>query len=192
MLSHSDKTTRIAGKHAEQLFYADPTLVQSALSAAAAEKELGFKKTFRLYYKAALWSMALSLALVMEGYDVGIVSYDRLTILYCTDSLTQINSFWGQASFLNKFGSTAADGTKYIPANWQAALNNATSIGQMIGLAINGWVQPKFGSKKVYLTAMAVMVGTIFLPVFSTSLPMLFGGEILCGIPWGIFRKYIH
>ncbi|UOH85149.1 hypothetical protein LQV05_001968 [Cryptococcus neoformans] len=58
----------------------------------------------------------------------------------------------------------------------------------MIGLTINGLAQPKFGSKKVYLAAMAVIVGTIFLPVFSTSLPMLFGGEILCGIPWGIFQ----
>lgn len=47
----------------------------------------------------------------------------------------------------------------------------------MIGLTINGLAQPKFGSKKVYLAAMAVIIGTIFLPVFSTSLPILFGGE---------------
>jgi SP family general alpha glucoside:H+ symporter-like MFS transporter len=36
---------------------------------------------------------------------------------------------------------------------------------------------------------MVGMVGAIFIPVFSTSLPMLFAGELVCGIPWGIFRK---
>lgn len=35
---------------------------------------------------------------------------------------------------------------------------------------------------------MILMAGAIFLPVFSKNLPMLFGGEILCGIPWGIFQ----
>lgn len=38
------------------------------------EKRLGFRQVFRLYYKAAIWSALLSTALVMEGYDVGIVS----------------------------------------------------------------------------------------------------------------------
>jgi len=37
---------------------------------------------------------------------------------------------------------------------------------------------------------MLMMIATIFVPVFSTSLPMLFGGELLCGIPWGVFREY--
>lgn len=36
---------------------------------------------------------------------------------------------------------------------------------------------------------MVGMCGAIFIPVFSTSLPMLFAGELVCGIPWGIFRK---
>lgn len=38
---------------------------------------------------------------------------------------------------------------------------------------------------------MIMMIGAIFVPVFSTSLPMLFAGELLCGIPWGIFREYL-
>jgi len=36
---------------------------------------------------------------------------------------------------------------------------------------------------------MVAMCGAIFIPVFSTSLPMLFAGELVCGIPWGIFRE---
>ncbi|OCF30521.1 hypothetical protein I316_07849 [Kwoniella heveanensis BCC8398] len=162
---------KVQGKHNETLFYADPQLVMAAEQAAKDEKALGLSSTVRLYWKAAMWSVALSVALIMEGYDVGI-----------------INSFWGHRAFLERFGSVAPNGTRYIPANWQAALNNAASIGQIIGLTINGFAQPRFGSKKTYLVAMVAMALAIFLPVFSTSLPMLFGGEILCGIPWGVFQ----
>ena len=103
--------------------------------------------------------------------------------------MTQINSFWGQGSFLQRFGSVDANGKRFIPANWQSAINNAASIGQVIGLVINGYAQPRFGSKRVYCCAMVAMVAAIFIPVFSTSLPMLFAGELVCGIPWGIFRE---
>lgn len=91
-----------------------------------------------------------------------------------------------------RFGSVNSAGKLYIPANWQAAINNAASIGQVIGLVNNGYAQARFGSKRVYCCAMVVMVGAIFIPVFSTSLPMLFAGELVCGIPWGIFRECRH
>ena len=32
---------------------------------------------------------------------------------------------------------------------------------------------------------MTAMIGTIFIPVFSTNLPMLLAGNFLNGIPWG-------
>lgn len=59
---------------AEQLYNADPHLVEQAMAAVEADKAMGFMETFKVHRKAAMWSMALSLALVMEGYDVGIVS----------------------------------------------------------------------------------------------------------------------
>lgn len=39
-----------------------------------AEKELGVKQAMRTHWRAALWSFALSWALVMEGYDTQLVS----------------------------------------------------------------------------------------------------------------------
>lgn len=36
--------------------------------------------------------------------------------------------------------------------------------------------------------AMVAMAAAIFVLVFSNSLEMLFAGELVCGIPWGIFR----
>jgi SP family general alpha glucoside:H+ symporter-like MFS transporter len=64
-----------------------------------------------------------------------------------------------------------------------------TLVPQVIGLLINGYCQDRFGSKKTYLCAMVFMAGAIFLLVFANSLEMLFAGELVCGIPWGIFRE---
>lgn len=52
---------------------ADPELIQKAMAAAAEEKAMGFKAVMRVHWKAAMWSCIFSLALVMEGYDLGIV-----------------------------------------------------------------------------------------------------------------------
>jgi hypothetical protein len=52
----------------------DPELVRRAMAAAAEEKAMGFKAVMRIHWKAAMWSCIFSLALVMEGYDLGIVS----------------------------------------------------------------------------------------------------------------------
>lgn len=48
--------------------------VLAAIEAINQEKSLTFRQAFKMYWKAAVWSAALSTALVMEGYDVGIVS----------------------------------------------------------------------------------------------------------------------
>lgn len=55
----------------------DPTvidLIQKAQAADAADHELTFWNAVKKYRKAVAWSCILSTALVMEGYDVVIVS----------------------------------------------------------------------------------------------------------------------
>lgn len=54
--------------------YTNAELVEAAQLEGEEEAKLGFKRIVRLYYPAALWSMGLSLALVMEGMDVGLVN----------------------------------------------------------------------------------------------------------------------
>ena len=103
----------------------------------------------------------------------------------------QINSFWGNAAFLERFGVKAPDASLIIPANWEAAINNAATIGEIIGLGVMGLIQSRIGSRLTYLCGMVLMAVTIFIPVFSTSLGMLFAGELISGIPWGMFRELI-
>lgn len=49
-------------------------LIAMAQRAAEVEKAMPFKEAIKIFWRGGLWSMGLSLALVMEGYDVGLVS----------------------------------------------------------------------------------------------------------------------
>jgi hypothetical protein len=113
----------------------DMSQVIQAQQAAEAEKAMTLGQAMKHFHKGIMWSMLLSFALVMDGYDIVIVSRvspNRLRI----DKL-QINSFWGLPAFLNRFGQIDASGERYISANWQAGLNNANNVGNVIGLAVS-------------------------------------------------------
>lgn len=172
-LSHDPDTSVAAvGSDAiEQILREYPNLLEDAAQADVEEHALTFRQAFRKYRAAALWSMLLSACLIMEGYDLG-----------------SVNSYFGQPEFVANFGQMQADGTKAIPAKWQTGISNGALCGEMIGLALNGWAQERFGYKKTILTALFVMGCAIFVPVFSKSLPVLLFGFIFEGIPWGVFQ----
>ena len=54
--------------------YIHENLIRGAVEASEAESRMGFVALFKIYYPAAIWSMSLSVALVMEGMDIGLVS----------------------------------------------------------------------------------------------------------------------
>lgn len=139
---HNEKRTSL-DKAVDQ----ETQLIEAALARSEHETTIGLKNIFKLYWRGAMWSMLLSLALVMEGMDVGLV-----------------NNFFGQQAYINRFGHTNEDGEKFIPANWQAAINNGQQIGAVLGLLFNGWAQTKYGSKRIYMLAM------VLLASFSESL----------------------
>ena len=58
-----------------------------AAVASSKEHEQTLKEAFRSHWKAALWSMAISLTIVMEGYDYGLMP-----------------AFFGYPSFTKRFG----------------------------------------------------------------------------------------
>ncbi|KAF7965992.1 hypothetical protein HWV62_32702 [Athelia sp. TMB] len=148
-------------------------VVNDASKADHAEHAMSLREAFRIHKKAIFWSMALSGALIMEGYDVVV-----------------IGSFYGQPNFLKRFGTPAPGSPNgyVIPAQWQSALSNGSSAGGILGLMLNGWAAERFGAKKVMLTALLALIGFIFIMVFAESLTMLVIGEVFCGIPWGIFQ----
>jgi len=142
-----------------------------ARSATEQEHNMTFMQAIKLYPKAMAWSILLSTAIVMEGYDVVL-----------------IGSFYALPQFNEKYGVQLADGTYTIPAPWKSGLSNGALCGSIMGLFINGIVSEKYGYKKTMIGALMLMTAVIFVPFFAPNLPTLLVGEILCGIPWGIFQ----
>lgn len=136
---------------------------------------MSMSEAIRLYYKAIGWSILLSLTIVMEGFDI-----------------TLITSFFAFPSFKKRYGSLtiARDGSMgyEISSRWQAALNNGALAGEVLGLFCNGWLTDRFGNRRTMMGALAFLTGAIFLAFFSNSLSMLLASQILSGIPWGIFQ----
>ncbi|KAK0765848.1 hypothetical protein N5P37_001788 [Trichoderma harzianum] len=135
------------------------------------EHSLSIKEAFKRYPSSVFWAIAMSLTIVMEGYD---------TIL--------IGSLFAYPSFVDKYGVYESNlGQKSITGAWQAGLVNASSCGAIIGLVINGYVTEKFGHRIVTMIALVVMSAFIFITFFAPSIQVLTAGQVLVGIPWGIF-----
>ncbi|KAJ7046038.1 maltose permease [Mycena alexandri] len=147
-------------------------VTHDAAKADEAEHNMSIREALRIHKKAVFWSVVLSAALIMEGYDVVV-----------------IGSFYEQPAFLKRFGVVnPATGQKLIPAPWQSGLGNGSSAGGIIGLMINGWASEKFGPRRTYIISMFGMIVSIFGPVFSQSLQALVASEIVCGLFWGVFQ----
>ncbi|KAI9635685.1 trehalose transport-related protein [Dioszegia hungarica] len=146
-------------------------LIAKAQTAAEEEKAMPWKQAVRTFWRGGLFSMGLSVALIMEGYDIGL-----------------LKAFYGHPAFLESFGSIGPNGKLLITADWQAGLSNAVSAGQVCGLLLNGWASYTFGYRRTYICAMTAMIATIFIPVFAVNLPMLLAGNFINGIPWGVFQ----
>ncbi|EIN04153.1 maltose permease [Punctularia strigosozonata HHB-11173 SS5] len=151
----------------------DANVIADAAKADAQEHKMTVREAFIIHRRAIFWSMALSAALIMEGYDVVVIA-----------------SFYGQPNFLKRFGVPApnTDAGYVIPAEWQSALSNGSSAGGIIGLLVNGWAADRFGPKIVMMCSIVALTGFIFIMVFAKSLTMLVIGEVFCGIPWGVFQ----
>lgn len=102
--------------------------------------------------------------------------------------ILQINGFFGQTQFAEKFGTENSEGKKVITAPWQSGLANSALVGQLFGLAVNTWAQDRFGSRKTYMFFMGWLIIATFIPVFAPNLSVLAFGEAMCGISWGVFQ----
>ncbi|KAK0763395.1 hypothetical protein N5P37_002772 [Trichoderma harzianum] len=151
-------------------------LSADASTAADSERKMSLLEGIRLYPKAIFFSFALSLAVVMEGYDTWLLS-----------------SFYGMAAFAKKYGQyTGLDKegnpTYQLSATWQNALGNGTSAAQIIGLFINGIVAERIGYRWTMIGALFAITCFIFIQFFAVNVEMLLAGYIMSGLPWGVFQ----
>lgn len=150
-------------------------VLEDAKNATQAEHDLTFGQAVKHHKKAMFWAVVLSLTIIMEGYD---------NIL--------ISSFYAYPTFQRKYGEqtgTDADGNpEYeLVGRWQSALGAAANVGTIFGVFANGYLTERFGHRNVIMVSLVFMSGFIFITFFAPSVEVLLVGQIMCGLPWGVF-----
>ncbi|KAL3479682.1 putative MFS maltose permease [Aspergillus californicus] len=148
-----------------------PEALERANRASQFELSLTNRDAFRLYSKAVGFSITVSLAIVMEGYDTAL-----------------LGSFFAYPTFTEKFGVPTGDGTYQLTSSWQSGLLNGAQVGQILGLMGAGLIADRFGYRRTLIGALLLNIAFIFLMFFAQNVGMLFAAEILCGLPWGAFQ----
>jgi SP family general alpha glucoside:H+ symporter-like MFS transporter len=108
---------------------------QAAMNAEMAEQSMTFKEAIRDYKSAVFWSWAISLCIIMEGYDTA------LPVSLCPDdsllSLTIKGNFIGIPAFREKFGEYVDEQSGYqLTPAWQAGLGQCSGIGSILSVPI--------------------------------------------------------
>ncbi|GMM35289.1 alpha-glucoside permease [Saccharomycopsis crataegensis] len=135
------------------------------------EKIMSLSTGLKLYPKAIMWSVIVSSSLIMEGYDLALLS-----------------NFYALPAFKDKFGVLGSDGTREVPSKWQTGLTMCVNCGEIIGLQFAGWFADNLGYKKTMGTFLVFVTGFLFILFFAPTLAVLAVGEILIGICFGCFQ----
>lgn len=99
-----------------------------------------------------------------------------------------IGNFYAFPEFAQRYGQFIDDnGRHQLSAPWQAALSNGSIVGCFFGGLINGYLVDKFGQKRIVIASLIALSGFIFITFFAQSIVMLLVGQLLCGLPWGVF-----
>ena len=144
---------------------------EDAQIATSKEHSMSLLQGIKTYPKAIGWSILLSTAIIMEGYDVVLMG-----------------SFFAYPQFNKRYGDLQPDGSYQLSPSWQAGLANAMNVGQILGLFANGIISERFGYRKTMLGSLGMVIAFIFILFFAHNKVALLVGELLMGIPLGVFQ----
>jgi MFS transporter, SP family, general alpha glucoside:H+ symporter len=144
--------------------------LEDAQEAALNEHQITVRQALSKYKPAVFWSILVSTSIIMEGYDIVLVT-----------------SLFAQPAFSERYGEKQTDGTYVVNGPWQSSLSAAPTIGAVFGALLNGWLTHHLGYRKVLLGSLTLITAFIFPIFFASSCPVLLVGLILCGVPWGVF-----
>jgi len=145
-------------KTAEQRAFAN------AQAANESEHTTTVLQAIRRYPWALMWSLTISMSVIMEGYD---------TIL--------MSNFLGYPAFQKEFGSYHEGHGYQVSASWQSALWAGSIAGAIIGAFLNGYFTKKYGFRPVFLGFLILMCSFIFISFFGKTVNIQTVGQVLCG-----------
>ncbi|KGB78160.1 MFS transporter SP family general alpha glucoside:H+ symporter [Cryptococcus deuterogattii R265] len=141
-----------------------------AVEAENAEYSMTVLEAVKAYPMACFWAFIMSFTIIMESYDVFL-----------------IGNFVALPAFRDRFGIPDGTGGYVIATKWQSALQMSGQLGALIGVFLAGPLTSRIGYRWATLVGLMLMNATIFVSFFANSLPLFFTGQLLEGIPWGIF-----
>ncbi|GLA87649.1 hypothetical protein AtubIFM56815_002075 [Aspergillus tubingensis] len=139
-------------------------LLERAHAANAADHALTWWKAIFKYRKAVFWACIFSFTLTMQSADA---------------TSNKTTSFYGQTQFKERFG-TVDNGVLEISAEWQTGIQQAMAVGELIGLAIAGFLADRLGWKPILSGMMVWLTGSLFLFAFAQNLGMMVAAMVLC------------
>lgn len=141
-------------------------LVTGARHGADSEHRMSLWAALRLYPKAIGWSVLLSSTLIMEGYDLALLS-----------------SLYASPAFNQKYGTQDPRTGKWsVSAAWQSGLSNGARAGEIVGLILAGWVADRLGYKTTVIGSLILIILFVFVLFFAPDVRTLVVGEVLCGM----------
>ncbi|OCF39724.1 MFS transporter, SP family, general alpha glucoside:H+ symporter [Kwoniella heveanensis CBS 569] len=148
-------------------------LRQDAIAAEELEQSMNLREALRVYPQAAFWSFAISLCIVMEGYDIGL-----------------LGSIIGLPTYRERYGRWSETAGSYqLSPTWQTAIGQASTIGCFVGIFACSWAQERWGYRRTIQMALVALTCFIFIVFFAPNVQVLFVGQMLCGLPWGAFAS---
>jgi SP family general alpha glucoside:H+ symporter-like MFS transporter len=138
--------------------------VEEAQAANVHEHSLTVRQALKQYPYAVLWSLCISMSIIMEGYD---------TIL--------IGSLYAYPTYAKQFGELGPTGTYQIAAKWQSAMGSGPQAGAIIGAIANGFIIQRFGYRPAFMVGLVLMIAFVFVSFFGMSVQLQAVGQILCG-----------
>ncbi|KAF8183586.1 maltose porter [Mycena galopus ATCC 62051] len=142
-----------------------------AIEAENSEHSMTVLEAARAHPMACFWAFVMSFTIIMESYDVFLMG-----------------NFLALPAFKNRFGVLdAATNTHVVVTKWQSALQMSGQLGALIGVFLAGPLTSRIGYRWATLFGLTLMNATIFVTFFADSLPVFFVGQLLEGLPWGIF-----
>lgn len=139
--------------------------LDAARRASVREHALSVSEALRAYYPAVLWSLTISMAIVLEGYA---------TIL--------VGNLFAYPTYAERFGKYDAASKSYqIESKWQSAIGSGPQGFAFLGAFLNGWIISRYGYKPAFATALVLMTSFIFINFFGMSIELQAVGQILSG-----------
>lgn len=74
-----------------------------------------------------------------------------------------------------------------VITSWQSALQMGGPIGAIIGVCLAGPLTSRIGYRWATISGLMALNAFIFVFYFANSLAVMFGAQLLEGVPWGIF-----